>query len=237
MSTLLQTHNIIKKYKDTEAVADISIKISQGQIYGLVGKNGAGKTTLLKLIAGLIKPTSGSIDFTLESINQTKCRIGTLIETPGFFPNMSGYENLKAQSIALGLEYSRRQIEELLDLVGLLRAKNKKVKEYSLGMKQRLGIALALIGNPELLILDEPINGLDPEGIIEIRNIVTKLNTEQNMTIIISSHILDELAKVATKFCVIHCGKVVLEKTKEDFLKECGSLPIDEYYLRIIGGM
>lgn len=237
MGILVQTKQITKKFKAHEAVSDISITVLQGQIYGLIGKNGAGKTTLLKLISGLIKPTSGSVVFGDSTASQCEHQIGALIETPGFYPNMTGYENLKAQSLCLGLRYSRQQIEELLDLVGLLYAKSKKVKAYSLGMKQRLGIALALIGEPDILVLDEPINGLDPEGIMEIRNIVTKLNRERNMTIIISSHILDELAKVATNFCIIHSGKVVLEKSKEAFIKDCGSLPIDEYYLQIIGGM
>lgn len=237
MSVLFQTKHLTKRYKEHEAVSDISISVQQGQIYGLIGKNGAGKTTLLKLISGLIKPTSGNIVFCGTDSSNDECRIGALIEAPGFYPNMTGYENLKAQSLCLGLNYSCQQIEELLDLVGLLYAKNKKTKAYSLGMKQRLGIALSLIGNPDLLVLDEPINGLDPEGIIEIRNIVTKLNAERNMTIIISSHILDELAKIATNFCIIHSGKVVLEKSKEEFLKDCGDLPIDEFYLKIIGGM
>ncbi len=237
MSILVQTKQITKKYKAHEAVSDVSITVLQGQIYGLIGKNGAGKTTLLKLISGLIKPTSGNVVFSALPSSQSEYRIGALIEAPGFYPNMTGYENLKAQSLCLGLRYSRQQIEELLDLVGLLYAKNKKVKAYSLGMKQRLGIALSLIGNPDILILDEPINGLDPEGIIEIRNIVTRLNRERNMTIIISSHILDELAKVATNFCIIHSGRVILEKSKEEFMEDCGSLPIDEYYLQIIGGM
>ena len=237
MSVLLKTQNLTKKYKEHEAVSDVSISVSQGKIYGLIGKNGAGKTTLLKLISGLIKPTSGKVMFNTDCCGDGECNIGTLIEAPGYYPNLTGFENLKAQSLCLGLHYTKQQIEDLLDLVGLLYAKNKKAKAYSLGMKQRLGIALSLIGNPDLLLLDEPINGLDPEGIIEIRNIVTKLNTERNMTIIISSHILDELAKIATDFCIIHSGKVILEKSKEAFMEDCGSLPIDEYYLRIIGGM
>jgi len=236
MSVLFQTKHLTKRYKDYDAVADVSISISKGKIYGLIGKNGAGKTTLLKLISGLIKPTSGTVVFSETVSSKNECRIGVLIEAPGLYPNMTGYENLKAKSLCLGLNYSRQQIDELLDLVGLLYAKNKRAKAYSLGMKQRLGIALSLIGNPDLLLLDEPINGLDPEGIMEIRNIVTRLNTERNMTIIVSSHILDELAKNVTNFCIIHSGKMILEKSKDEFLKDCGELPIDEYYLKIIGG-
>lgn len=236
MSILFETRHLTKQYKDISAVSDASIHVQQGGIYGLIGKNGAGKTTLLKLVSGLIRPTGGSVVFRPEETDGGECRIGALIEAPGFYPNMTGYENIKAQSLCLGLRYTKKQTEDLLDLVGLLGAKDRKAKTYSLGMKQRLGIALSLTGDPELLVLDEPINGLDPEGIIEIRNIVRKLNTEKNMTIIVSSHILDELAKIATHFCIIHSGKILMEKPREEFLEDCGSMPIDEYYMQIIGG-
>ena len=186
MSVLFETTHLTKKFRDVEAISDVSIQVRRGQIYGLIGKNGAGKTTLLKLVSGLIRPTGGNVVFCPDNASRKECRIGALIEAPGFYPNMTGYENIKAQSLCLGLRYSKKQIEELLDLVGLLGAKDRKARTYSLGMKQRLGIALSLTGDPELLVLDEPINGLDPEGIIEIRNIVRKLNAERNMTIIVS---------------------------------------------------
>jgi len=231
MSILLKTEKLTKKFKNHEAINEVSMEIERGGIYGLIGKNGAGKTTLLKLISALIKPSAGTVTYT-----DSDCKVGVLIEAPGLYPNMTAYENIKAKSISLGIDYSRSEIEELLDLVGILYAKDKKAKEYSLGMKQRLGIALSLVGNPDLLLLDEPINGLDPEGIIEIRNLVSKLNQE-GMTLIISSHILDELAKVATNFCIIHAGKVVVNKTKDEFMKDCGETPIDEYYLKLVGGL
>lgn len=220
---ILKTHNLTKKYKSFVALDNANIQISKGDIYGLIGRNGAGKTTLMKLITTLANKTSG--DFELfgkkdTELTETKRRIGCLIENPAFFPNLSAVDNLKYYAIQKGI-VSKKQIDEAIDLVGLTEAKKKKFKTYSLGMKQRLGIAFAILDNPDFIILDEPINGLDPIGISELRDLFKKLNEERNITILISSHILNELYQVANKFCIIEKGKVIKELTKEQLDEEC----------------
>lgn len=237
MAYLLETKNLSKIYKDVVAVDKINLQLPQNAVYGLIGRNGAGKTTILKMLSGLIHPTEGEIKYNSQIIKNRFGNIGTLIESPGLFRNMTGFENLKIKSFLTDKKYSNEDIRDLLKLVGLNNVAKQKVKNYSLGMKQRLGIALALVGDPEVLILDEPINGLDPQGIIEIRNIIKKLHEKKDITIIISSHILDELFKIATNFCIIHNGKIIVQKTKEELIEECGETPIDEYYLKIIGGV
>lgn len=223
MKDLLSTNGLTKKFGRYKVVNAVNIHIRQGDIYGLIGRNGAGKTTILKMISGLAAPTEG--DFSLfgkseKAAYQYMSRIGTLIEAPGIYPNMSAYENMKLKCIAMGV---RKQgvIEELLNTVGLGTVGKKKVKNFSLGMKQRLGIALALVGDPDLVILDEPINGLDPQGIAEVRETLFKLNKEKNITFIISSHILEELSKIATNYGVIHDGVLIKEMTREELLAEC----------------
>jgi len=208
---ILETHNLTKKYKSFVAIDNANIQISKGDIYGLIGRNGAGKTTLMKLITTLANKTSG--DFKLfekkdTELTETKRRIGCLIENPAFFLNLSAVENLKYYAIQKGI-VDKKQIDEAINLVGLTEAKKKKFKTYSLGMKQRLGIAFAILDNPDFIILDEPINGLDPIGISELRDLFKKLNEERNITILISSHILNELYLVANKFCIIEKGKVL----------------------------
>lgn len=223
MKDLLSTNGLTKKFGRYKVVNAVNIHIRQGDIYGLIGRNGAGKTTILKMISGLVAPTEG--DFSLfeksgKAAYQYMSRIGTLIEAPGIYPNMSAYENMKLKCIAMGV---RKQgvIEELLNTVGLGTVGKKKVKNFSLGMKQRLGIALALVGDPDLVILDEPINGLDPQGIAEVRETLFKLNKEKNITFIISSHILEELSKIATNYGIIHDGVLIKEMTREELLAEC----------------
>lgn len=223
MKDLLSTNGLTKKFGRHKVVNAVNIHIRQGDIYGLIGRNGAGKTTILKMISGLAAPTEG--DFSLfgksgKVAYQYMSRIGTLIEAPGIYPNMSAYENMKLKCIAMGV---RKQgvIEELLNTVGLGTVGKKKVKNFSLGMKQRLGIALALVGDPDLVILDEPINGLDPQGIAEVRETLFKLNKEKNITFIISSHILEELSKIATNYGIIHDGVLIKEMTREELLAEC----------------
>lgn len=223
MKDLLSTNGLTKKFGRYKVVNAVNIHIRQGDIYGLIGRNGAGKTTILKMISGLAAPTEG--DFSLfeksgKAAYQYMSRIGTLIEAPGIYPNMSAYENMKLKCIAMGV---RKQgvIEELLNTVGLGTVGKKKVKNFSLGMKQRLGIALALVGDPDLVILDEPINGLDPRGIAEVRETLFKLNKEKNITFIISSHILEELSKIATNYGIIHDGVLIKEMTREELLAEC----------------
>lgn len=219
---ILKTQDLTKKYKDFTALDHVNITIKKGDIYGLIGRNGAGKTTLMKIVTTLTEKTSG--EFSLfgeeESVIENKGRIGCLIENPAFFPNLTAYENLNYYSIQKGI-VGKKQIEEALKLVDLISAKNKKFKNFSLGMKQRLGIAFAILDNPDFIILDEPINGLDPIGISDLRDTFKKLNEEKDITILISSHILSELYAVATKFCIIEKGKVVKELTKEELDKEC----------------
>lgn len=220
---ILETHNLTKKYKSFVALDNANIQISKGDIYGLIGRNGAGKTTLMKLITTLANKTSG--DFKLfekkeTELTETKRRIGCLIENPAFFLNLSAVENLKYYAIQKGI-VDKKQIDEAINLVGLTEAKKKKFKTYSLGMKQRLGIAFAILDNPDFIILDEPINGLDPIGISELRDLFKKLNEERNITILISSHILNELYQVANKFCIIEKGRVIKEITKQQLDEEC----------------
>lgn len=218
MDYILSTDSLTKQFKKHKAVNEVSLHIKQGDIYGFIGRNGAGKTTFLKMICGLISPTSGSFTLFGKSGHERDLqfsRIGALIEAPGIYPNMTAYNNLKLKCICAGVNEDG-YIEELLELVGLNNVEKKKVKDFSLGMKQRLGIALALVGDPEFLVLDEPINGLDPQGIAEIRDTILKLNKEKNITIIISSHILEELSKIATNYGIINEGRLIQELTREE---------------------
>lgn len=223
MEYLLTTNSLTKQYGRHKAVNAVNLHVRQGDIYGLIGRNGAGKTTILKIISGLAAPTSGDFSLFGESGKGAAIymsRIGTLIEAPGIYPNMSAAENLKVKCLAMGVR-KKGVIGELLKTVGLSDTGKKKVKNFSLGMKQRLGIALALVGDPDLLVLDEPINGLDPQGIAEIRETLFKLNKERGITLIISSHILEELSKIATHYGIIHDGVLLQELTREELLARC----------------
>lgn len=225
MEYVLKTNALTKRYKDFKALDGLSLNIPKGAIYGLVGKNGAGKTTLIRLICGLQEPTSG--DFTLygikntdKNISKSRKRIGAVVETPSLFLDMTADENMKYQYKLVGNpDYST--ISELLKLVGLENTGKKKVRNFSLGMKQRLGIAISLVGTPDFLILDEPINGLDPQGIVEIRELILKLNQEMGITVLISSHILDELSKLATHYGFIDKGSVVSQISADELEKRC----------------
>ena len=220
---ILRTNNLTKKYKDFTALNNSNITISKGDIYGLIGRNGAGKTTLMKVITTLTNKTSGEFylfDKDDSDLTETKRKIGCLIENPAFFENLTAYQNLKYYAIQKGIiDYS--QIDKVLDLVKLSDSKNKKFKTFSLGMKQRLGIAFAMLDNPDFVILDEPINGLDPIGISELRETLKKLNEESNITMLISSHILSELYLLANRFCFIEKGKIIKELSKEELDVEC----------------
>lgn len=225
MDDILKTNCLTKKYKDFQALNGLSMNVPKGSIYGLVGKNGAGKTTLIRLICGLQEPTSG--DFTLYGIRndsrdiaKSRRRIGAVVETPSIYLDMSAEENLKQQYLILGLP-SFDGIQNLLKLVGLENAGKKKAKDFSLGMKQRLGIAIALAGDPDFLVLDEPVNGLDPQGIVEMRELILKLNRENQITVLISSHILDELARLATHYGIIDNGRMVKELSAEELEAAC----------------
>ena len=217
---VLKTNNLTKKYKEFIALDKVNIQINKGDIYGLIGRNGAGKSTLMKIITTLANKTEGEFELFDDNLTQTKRRIGCLIENPAFFPNLTAYKNLKYYAIQKGIA-DNKQIDEALKLVGLFEDKNKKFKTFSLWMKQRLGIAFAILDNPDFIILDEPINGLDPIGISDLRETFKNLNEEKNITILISSHILSELYMVATRFCILEKGKVIKELTKEELDNEC----------------
>ncbi|MFR4948464.1 ATP-binding cassette domain-containing protein [Thomasclavelia spiroformis] len=218
---VVEINNLCKTYKDTKAVSHVNMTIKKGDVYGFIGRNGAGKSTTLKMIVGLIFPTSGQIKLFGESRNKfTDRRIGSLIENPGLYPNLSAYDNMELKAIAMGLK-DKEKIIELLNLVKLDFKSKKIVKKFSLGMKQRLAIALALLGNPDLLILDEPINGLDPEGIRQIREVIQYLNENKKMTIIISSHILGELSKIATRYGIIRDGQMIEEISAKELDQKC----------------
>lgn len=226
MNTILETKDLVRKFGTKVAVKNANLHIKKGEIYGLIGRNGAGKTTILKMVAGLIRPTSGEISVYGKPIREaltdgTMQQIGTLIENPGIYNNMTGRENLMMKCIVAEVDEPEKEISRLLDLVGLADVGNKRAGGYSLGMKQRLGIALALVGNPEILVLDEPINGLDPQGIMEVREILLKLHDEYNITIMISSHILEELAKMVTTVGIIDEGVLIREFTREEMENEC----------------
>ena len=218
---VLEVNDLCKKYKETMAVNHVNMKIKKGDIYGFIGRNGAGKSTTLKLISGHIFPTSGEIKlFGEERNNFTNKRIGALIENAGLYSNLSAFDNMDIKATGMGLK-DKSKINEILELVKLDPKSKKIVKKFSLGMKQRLGIALALLGNPDLLILDEPINGLDPEGIREIREVIQYLNENKKMTIIISSHILGELSKVSTRYGIIRDGSIIEEITSKELENKC----------------
>ncbi|HKL98942.1 MAG TPA: ABC transporter ATP-binding protein [Mobilitalea sp.] len=221
---ILSTQKLTKKYKSTIALDNASLEIRQGEIYGLVGKNGAGKTTLLRLITGQAFATDGSISLfganSEEEINKQRRRMGAIIETPSFYSKLTAHQNLEYYRIQRGIP-GRQAVEEALIEVGLADTGDKKYKSFSLGMKQRLGLALALMNKPELLLLDEPINGLDPFGIVELRNLLLKINRERNITILISSHILSELSSIATDFGFINDGKLIRQMSAEEMSKEC----------------
>ena len=221
---ILKTYNITKKYGNQVAVNNVNMTIKKGEIYGFIGQNGAGKTTLIRLITGLIHKTGGEIELlgaTGEAeLNKSRTMIGSLIETPSFYTNMTARENLEVSRLVRDIP-GKKCIDEVLELVGLKDVEKKKVKNFSLGMRQRLGIANAIMGNPKLLILDEPINGLDPMGIVEIRELLKKINKEKDMTILISSHILSELSELATTYGIISNGKLIEEITAEELAEKC----------------
>lgn len=220
---VLKANGLTKKYGKQVALDSANMEVHRGDIYGLIGRNGAGKTTMMKIICGLTNPTSGEFEIFGKSgteVEKERSRIGCLIENPAFFGYMTAYENLRYYCYQKGI-VNLKQIDEVLELVGLTEARNKKFKAFSLGMKQRLGIAFALLDNPELVILDEPINGLDPIGISELREVFVRLAKEKGVTIVISSHILSELYATADHFLFVEKGHVLKDYTKEQLDTEC----------------
>ena len=224
---VIETMGLSKRYRDKWAVDHLDLRVEQGDIYGFIGRNGAGKSTALKLLCGLARPTQGDALIFGKPIRDPVAhrRVGALIEQPGLYPELSGRENLQLYAALLGLDSPERQVEDILETVGLSPKEKKPVKHYSMGMKQRLGVGLALLGGPDLLLLDEPINGLDPEGIREMRELLLRLNRERGLTILVSSHILGELSKVATRYGIIQQGRIVeqitaveLEQKRTDYL-------------------
>ncbi len=246
MDYVLKTNALSKNYKNFKALSGLSMNVPKGAIYGFVGKNGAGKTTLIRLICGLQEPTSG--DYTLygrkntdKEVVKSRKRMGAVVETPSIYLDMTAEDNLKQQYRILGLP-SFDGLTDILKLVGLENTGKKKAKNFSLGMRQRLGIAIALVGDPDFLVLDEPVNGLDPQGIIEIRELILKLNREHQITVLISSHILDELSKFATHYGFIDSGRMVKEisaKELEAACRKCVRLEVTNVkaLARVLDGM
>lgn len=218
MAYILKTKDLCKSYGKQRVLDHLTLSVPKGSIYGFVGKNGAGKTTLIRLVCGLQHPDAGSMEicgFTTSKLNEARKKMGAIVETPSLHLNMTAKENVQLQFDTLGIkDYS--PIDSLLEFVGLGDTGKKCAKNFSLGMRQRLAIAIAMCNNPEFLVLDEPINGLDPQGIIDVRELLIKINREKGITILISSHILDELAKVATHYGFISDGKIIAEMSAED---------------------
>lgn len=225
MEYVLETNALSKRYRTFTALNGLTMHIPKGSIYGFVGRNGAGKTTLIRLICGLQEPSGGKykiygIENGSRAIEKSRRRMGAVVETPSIYLDMSATDNIREQYRILGMP-SDKGAGELLQLVGLDKTGSKKARNFSLGMRQRLGIAVALAGNPDFLVLDEPVNGLDPEGIIEIRELILKLNHERGITVLISSHILDELSRLATHYGFIDSGRMIKELSAEELEMRC----------------
>lgn len=221
---VLTTIDLTKKYKEQTALDHVNLIVEKGDIYGFIGQNGAGKSTLLRIVTAMARPTSGSVSLFGESseagLIEARKRVGAIIESPALYPDMTARDNLEVHRLLRGIP-GKACISKALALVGLQDTGKKKAKNFSLGMKQRLGLAIALLGDPELLILDEPTNGLDPGGIVELRELVKKLNRELGLTILISSHILSELHQMATKYGIIHGGRLLEQMTHEQLNEKC----------------
>lgn len=239
MDNVLKIQNLSKKIKDSFLVNDINFELKEGDIFGFLGPNGAGKSTTIKMILGLVKPSSGNVWINNFSVLEDKAKalmnIGAMVESPSFYEYMSGYDNLKLYANLYKL--SNNKIDEVLELVNLTNDKDKKVKNYSLGMKQRLGIARAFLNDPKLVILDEPTNGLDPVGIIEIRNLIKKLAKDSSVTFLICSHILSEMQSVCNKVAIINRGKILVDGDVTDLLQKSGFNKLEDYYMSVLEGV
>lgn len=214
----IETTGLCKRYGNKNVVNELCIQVPKGAVYGFIGRNGAGKSTTQKMVCGLVGATAGEVRLFGQPVTDTlvRAKIGTLIESPGFYPGMTALENVTLQGYSIGLRNPKQAAMEALTAVGLEKAAKKKAKQLSLGMKQRLGLAIAMLGDPELLVLDEPINGLDPEGIVQLREVIADLHRQRGVTIFISSHILGELSKIATHYGIIKDGELVEQVTAEE---------------------
>ncbi len=241
--SILTVHNLTKSYRGRKVVDHVSMIIDRGDIYGFVGINGAGKTTFMKILCGLVKPAEGNICLFGETgeknLEKARRKIGALIEHPALYTSMNAMANLEIQGRYLNIDSGgnlKVKLKELLKLVGLEDVGNKKVGAYSMGMKQRLGLAVALIGEPDFLILDEPYVGLDPVGVMELRNLLKRLNQEKNLTIFFSSHNLDQMTQLATRYGFLHNGKLMKELSAQSLTQECeqGKLTLEDYFTSMV---
>ena len=221
--TVVQTVGLTKWYRQRAVVDNLTLTVNKGDVYGFVGRNGAGKSTAMKMICGAVLPTGGGVELFGEpqKPGTTSRRMGAMIEGPGIHPELSGYDNVMVRALALGIANPKAAVQDALGCVGLDDAARKRAKTYSLGMKQRLGLALALVGGPDLLLLDEPFNGLDPQGVRDIRTLILQLNETRGVTVFVSSHVLDQLARMVTRYGVIREGKLVCELTAAEVERDC----------------
>ena len=223
---IVETHDLTKEYSGRAVVKKVNMHIPEGSIYGFVGENGSGKTTIMRMLTGIARPSAGSFEMFGVKNNDPKIyrkrkEISAIVETVSLVPTMTALDNMKYQELYLGIRLTDERRQELLTIVGLEKVGKKKVKNFSLGMRQRMGIALALMNDPKFMLLDEPMNGLDPQGIAELRDILIKINREQNVTILISSHILSELEKIATFYGFISHGRIIEELSVEELQDRC----------------
>lgn len=220
----IETRGLSKSYGGRAVVEELDLHVERGDIYGFVGRNGAGKSTTMKMICGLVRPSAGEVVLFggTGSADSRFTRIGALVEHPALHPGMSALGNLMCKAIALGIVDAKAECERLLGIVGLGEVGRKRVKSFSLGMRQRLGLALALVGSPDLLLLDEPMNGLDPKGVREVRDLIVRLNQQRGVTVMVSSHVLDQLGRMATRYGVLDRGRMARELTAGEVAEECG---------------
>lgn len=235
MDYAIEVHDLCKVIDNQSILSNVNMKVKKGEIYGFLGANGAGKTTLMKVLFRILKPTSGTINLLgkqeLDSSNNVFCKIGSIIETPVFYLNLTARQNLELHCDYMGIDY-KANIEKCLQMAEIADTGNKKVKNFSLGMKQRLAIARAILTDPEILILDEPINGLDPKGISDMRELLIKINKERGTTILISSHILSEMEKIANTIGIINNGIILEEVSMSDITAK--NINLEEYYLQLL---
>ncbi len=243
METILKTTNLTKQYRGVRAVDHVNLSIQKGDIFGFVGANGAGKTTFMRMVCGLIRPTEGQLELfgstTPKEQQEKRRKIGALIEHPAIYTNMSALQNLDIQRRYLDMDFGGnpgKALEELLEMVGLAEARHRKAGKFSLGMRQRLGLAMALVGNPEFIILDEPTIGLDPIGVMEIRELILKLNREKELTILFSSHNLAEMAHIATRYGFLDRGRLLEVVTAQDVARACEerAINLETYFVELL---